>query len=207
MIFMNKLIFLPLIFITSCGVFTWQTTINTLDGYFFGYERDSVSVDEFLESQYSFVSIKFGRAESVRLVLAFVLEDGLLEWRSADNISVFTKNGIIVKTDGLDSDFQNHNFSLSELINNGSQETKVSLTNPDLYYASALNTISQDKTLEIDYLDQVVSVTKFDHEIHLPTIKWKSRNTYYVDNSGNILLSLQEIHPMMPEMQLTFYYK
>ena len=55
---MNKLVYLPLIFITSCGIFTWQTTINTLDGYFFGYERDEVSVDEFLESQYSFVSIK-----------------------------------------------------------------------------------------------------------------------------------------------------
>ena len=204
---MNKLIFLPLIFLTSCGVFTWQTTINTLDGYFFGYDRDEVSVDEFVESEYSFVSIKFGRGESVRLVLAFVLEEGLMEWRSADNISVFTKNGIIVKTDGLDSDFQNHNLSLRELISNGSQETKVSLTNPDLYYASALNSIKQDKILDIDYLDQAVSVTKFDHEIHLPSIKWKSRNSYYVDNSGNILASVQEIHPMMPKMQLTFFYK
>ena len=130
-----------------------------------------------------------------------------MEWRSADNISVFTRNGIIIKTDGLDSDFQNHNFSLRELINNGNQETKVSLTNPDLFYASAINSINQDKTVEIEYLDQNVTVTKFDHKIYLPSIKWNSNNTYYVDNSGNILVSLQEIHPMMPEMQLTFFYK
>ena len=86
---MNKLIFLPLIFISSCGVFVWQTTINTLDGYFFGYDRDEVSVNEFLESQIFFVSIKFGRAESVRLVLAFVLEDGLMEWRFAGQHKCF----------------------------------------------------------------------------------------------------------------------
>ena len=73
-------------------------------------------------------------------------------------------------------------------------------------FSILIPTFNNLKYLEI-CIKSLKKNSKFDHEIHLPTIKWKSRNSYYVDNSGNILVSIQEIHPMMPEMRLTFFYK
>ena len=80
-----------------------------IGSYFF--DRKQEVSDEFIESfPYSFAIVTVGRSPEYRLVLVDI-EDNTYEWISADYVRIFTKNGRIVKTFGLQHDIEYRNFA------------------------------------------------------------------------------------------------
>ena len=80
-----------------------------IGSYFFDRKQE-VSY-EFIESfPYSFAIVTTGRSPEYRLVLVDI-EDNTYEWISADYVRIFTKNGRIVKTFGLQHDIEYRSFA------------------------------------------------------------------------------------------------
>ncbi|MEL0208292.1 MAG: YjbF family lipoprotein, partial [Gammaproteobacteria bacterium] len=172
---MNKVNMLPAVFlISSCNSFVLTDPAIYINDYFFGFESDNVSAQAYSNSEYSFANIKIGRGPAANVVLAYI-NDGIYEWRSNDGIIIYTNNGIIVKTLGLEKDV---NYGIDQLINFSSTEdfTSVgSLYGPDLIKTPIKHKfLKKDEFKAIERLGKTVMSNVFIHQINIPSIKWSA---------------------------------
>lgn len=183
--------------VNSCSGFDYFQAAPLIKNSLMGYKDIDIS-DEFIDQQeYSFAKIKIGRSSPVILSLAFI-EDGIYEWISADEERVFTFNGKIIRTVGLD-----HNFSLLSGKNLPelnllplTQSRLVELTNP-----SAMTI--QTAKIYADHNEGVIY-----EEVETSSFDWSYTNTYEVDHdSGLVKKSSQQIHPNLSEFNIEFFYK
>jgi hypothetical protein len=157
---MTKINMLPAIFlVSSCNSFVLTDPAIYLNDYFFGFESDNVSAQAYSDSEYSFANIKIGRGPAANVVLAYV-KDGIYEWRSNDGIVIYTNNGIIVKTLGLEKDV---NYGIFKTINFSSADTFTSLGSlygPDLIKTNIQhNFFKEDKVKTIERLgEKIISI-------------------------------------------------
>ena len=199
---------LPAIFLVS----SWNSFVLTdpaiyLNDYFFGFESDNVSAQAYSDSEYSFANIKIGRGPAANVVLAYV-KDGIYEWRSNDGIVIYTNNGIIVKTLGLEKDV---NYGIFKTINFSSADTFTSLGSlygPDLIKTNIQhNFFKEDKVKTIERLGETIISNVFIHEIYIPSIKWSTKNYFYYDLNNNLVRSEQKIHPNLPKIRIDYFLK
>ena len=208
MIYMTKINMLPAIFlVSSCTSFVLTDPAIYLNDYFFGFESDNVSAQAYSDSEYSFANIKIGRGPAANVVLAYV-KDGIYEWRSNDGIVIYTNNGIIVKTLGLEKDV---NYGIFKTINFSSADTFTSLGSlygPDLIKTNIQhNFFKEDKVKTIERLGETIISNVFIHEIYIPSIKWSTKNYFYYDLNNNLVRSEQKIHPNLPKIRIDYFLK
>ena len=199
---------LPAIFlVSSCNSFVLTDPAIYLNDYFFGFESDNVSAQAYSDSEYSFANIKIGRGPAANVVLAYV-KDGIYEWRSNDGIVIYTNNGIIVKTLGLEKDV---NYGIFKTINFSSADTFTSLGSlygPDLIKTNIQhNFFKEDKVKTIERLGETIISNVFIHEIYIPSIKWSTKNYFYYDLNNNLVRSEQKIHPNLPKIRIDYFLK
>ena len=190
--------------LVSCSSLTITQSFKILNGYFFGYEADSVSKEFFDTFDASFARVKFGGGQSVYLVLAYA-NPGSYEWRSSDNISIFTSNGQIIKTVGLEKDVEYDSFDIN--IQKDDIWTKFTFKNPSLYGLEALNTFKEEGKFTYSRFGNEIELSQISQNIYINEIRFKASNTYYIDDKGVVLLTTQKIHPMYPKITSEFFYK
>ena len=124
-----------------------------------------------------------------------------------DGVSIFTQNGRVIKTTGLDHNFEILNPIANPLeISNMRYET-INLYSPDLYLATLSSAISLSNS-EIDRFGSKIEAIKIKEDVSIELIGWNESNYYYKDNSlGSIVKSKQYIHPRLPALSIEFYYK
>ena len=208
MIYMTKVNMLPAVFlISSCNSFVLTDPAIYINDYFFGFESDNVSAQAYSDSEYSFANIKIGRGPAANVVLAYV-NDGIYEWRSNDGITIYTNNGVIVKTLGLEKDI---NYGIVKSINFSSTEAFTStgsLYGPDLIKTPIThNFLNMDEVKLIERLGEEIITNVFMHEIYIPSIKWSAENYFYYDLNNNLVRSEQKIHPNLPKIRIDFFIK
>lgn len=198
MIYMIKIHpYILIIALSSCSGFDYFQAAPLVKNSLMGYKDIDIS-DEFYDQQeYSFAKIKIGRSSPVILSLAFI-EDGIYEWISADEERIYTLNGKIIRTVGLD---HNLNFltgkSLPEFnLLPMTQSRLAELTNP-----SAM--ITQTAQIYADHNSGIIY-----EEVITSSFDWGYTNTYEVDqDSGLVKKSTQKIHPYLSELNIEFFYK
>lgn len=195
-----------LTFLTGCSSFTLTDTFNYSKGFLFGYDSDSISIEDYNASQYSFANIKIGRGPASTVVLSYIDKQSY-EWISADSISLFSSFGQIYKSEGLSFDFNYEPINVTDLsMHNKVFFTNVRFANPELINASVKNYIYSNGTVEISRLGQSLEVQEFFHEQEIPSIRWKKKNIYFVlDNK--IISSIQHVHPNQSPFIIDYYYK
>jgi len=174
--------------------------------------EDLVIDSEYFDSKkYSFMKLSIGSSRSVVMSLESI-NSGIFKWISEDNVAVYTRNGRIIKTEGLEHNIDIFSESRNDfdLVNNDSTLNKYSLNlyNPDYLSAQIIETI--EYVDEIDLLkiaDQPrVKTKKYRVYGSLPNIKWDYKNLFYVNSdSGFIEKSHQFIHPKLPIINLEYY--
>ena len=207
MIFMikkNHFILISILALTSCNTLTITNSLRVLDGYLFGYESDEVSIERYNSFNTSFARVKFGGGESVYVVLAYA-KPGSYEWRSADNISIFTNNGHIFKTIGLERDIEYQSFDVNKSLTESN--TNFTFKNPPLYGLSANNSFKEKKLISIKRLEENIELRRITHNLKIDEISFKASNDYYLNEQGVVLLTRQKIHPMYPNITIEFFYK
>ena len=183
-----------LLFLSSCTLFPYDETITYARGYLFGFDGDIVLEEEYGERQFSFLNLKIGRSPSINMVLAYV-DDGRQEWRSNDDLRLFTRDGRIEKSVGLNSD-----------INVEYENAFISLTNPNLRQSPLEIELIKEAPITFNYLGEDVEALYKAYRYNVPSIGWEQ--IVEVISKDNVpLRTIQQLNPLMPKTRIDFYFK
>jgi len=150
---------------------------STLYRQTFGYQSTDITKEFFDEFEYSFLRAQIGNSQDVIMVLAYI-NDNVFEWVSSDKISIFTKDGRIIKTKGLPHDIEittlrrNLNFSKEENI----FYEKINFSFPLLYSSNYISEIHRID--EYPYISMGAKEIGFKvvEKASINEIGWKVRN-------------------------------
>tara|TARA_B100000989_G_scaffold292091_1_gene267460 strand:- start:297 stop:908 length:612 start_codon:yes stop_codon:yes gene_type:complete len=197
-----RLVFL-LLFTTSCS-FMDKENLLIVKNSITGYPQNIITEQMFLSQKFSFAEVSLGRGPSAILSLRSI-ENNIFEWQSADGIIIYTYNGFVVKTFGLDNDIETNFKSLefeTPLIQN------VSFLRPPLYGIDfELSVLERSQKLIkkgwVNLDTQQILISK-----SVPFLRWKSIEKFWINKETNLVeKTIQHIHPQLPPIKITFYYK
>ena len=154
----------------------------------------------------SFAQIKFGRGSNYAVVYLKSIENEISVWESSDNIELHTFKGKVIKTVGFENDidikyFNNFSFEKKEIFNS------LSFSNPLLINSPINYSIDFDIVEEIEFLEKERKVSKYVETFIAEDIGWKGKNTYFVDETLNVIRTYQRIGPFKSIVEIEYYYK
>jgi hypothetical protein len=195
------------LFLSSCGnlPITYIQNFSSVNSVVFGFPDYEVTEEIFNDYENSFIKVRFGRGPHAILILAYA-KDNVYEWIGADNVKIYTLNGRIVKTVGLNSNIEilrpsDNIFLVSDLY-----ET-VNLFNPDLI-SSTIHRSMNSRKATIKKLGRTIQVNRIEESFDLDLIGWSGVNLYYQNTTtGRIESSEQRIHPRLPIVKIEYYFK
>ena len=203
---MIRVVFVVL-FLTSCGnlPITYIQNFSSVNSVFFGFPDYEVTEEIFNEYENSFIKVRFGRGPHAILILAYA-EDNVYEWIGADSVKIYTLNGRIVKTAGLNSNTEILRPSDNIFLTSDVYET-VNLSNPDLISSTIYRSMNSRKAT-IKKLGRTIQVNRIEESFDLDLIGWSGVNLYYQNTTtGQIESSEQRIHPRLPIIKIEYYFK
>lgn len=210
---MTRNIILTVLMLQSCAAIDFKEYPAVTKTILFGVAEMPITKKYYEETNYSFAQVKIGRFKKSILVLASIDED-LYLWVGPMGEKIYTSNGKIVKSYGLEHDvklIKGKNFNFL-------QNTPTYSSLIQLYSPPALTTINYEMALEGEarYIfnenldsDQAVNgqLTKYVESFNAERYRWVGENIYWVDLNGRVIRSLQNYHPLETKIQMTFYYK
>ena len=183
----------------------FNQTFKAISSLIYGYEDFPINQALVDQIPYASLRMKIGKGPAGLLILESV-DKNEYTWVSADDIYITTRNGRIVRAEGLPNnllDFFSTEPSFEEILTNNNQIDEhfryITLDNPEVF----------DMRLEVNYrrLDlEIVSILDEEKELVLIEeviennyIRWKHTNKYWVDQStGFVWQTIQEIAPNIP---------
>ena len=200
-------IIIAILLLSSCGnlPIAYLQNFSSVNNVVFGFPEYEITQEIFDEFENSFLKIRFGRGPHAILILAYVDND-IYEWVGADDVSIFTKNGRIIKTSGLV-----HNFEvikpLEKLYTSNETYESLNLLNPDLFSATLKHSISTDEK-KLTKLGNTINVNRIKDNISLDIIGWKKQDVYYQNIVTQQIEAIeQHIHPKLPVVKVEYYLK
>ena len=204
--FMIRII-IAILLLSSCGnlPIAYLQNFSSVNNVVFGFPEYEITQEIYEEFENSFLKIRFGRGPHAILILAYVDND-IYEWVGADDVSIFTKNGRIIKTSGLV-----HNFEvikpLEKLYTSNEVYESINLLNPDLFSATLKHSISTDEK-KLTKLGSTINVNRIKDNISLDIIGWKKQDVYYQNSVTQQIEAIeQHIHPELPAVKVEYYLK
>ena len=197
------LLVLCILQITSCNSF-YGETYNLIATYISGGDKLHVTKKFYDEFPYSFAQLKIGRSNPIIVVLSDVNND-IYKWVSSDNVILFTSNGKIVETFGLPNDIKIKFVKDFPYENNFS--ARIDFMQPVLENQKISYELNQLE--DINYFNRLETqeqVEVYEELFKVDSIRWKSRNTYYLINN-QVVRSRTNIHPDLPVITIDFYLK
>ena len=204
---MIRVVFVVL-FLTSCGnlPITYIQNFSSVNSVVFGFPDYEVTQEIFNDYENSFMKVRFGRGPHAILILAYE-EDNVYEWIGNDSVKIYTLNGRIVKTSGLNSNIEILRPSDNIFLTSDVYET-LNLYNPDLFSTNIRRSMNAPKTSSIKKLGQKIQVNRIQENFDLALIGWSGVNLYYQNTTtGQIESSEQRIHPRLPIVKIEYYFK
>ena len=200
-------IIIAILLLSSCGnlPIAYLQNFSSVNNVVFGFPEYEITQEIYDEFENSFLKIRFGRGPHAILILAYVDND-IYEWVGADDVSIFTKNGRIIKTSGLV-----HNFEvikpLEKLYTSNETYESLNLLNPDLFSATLKHSISTDEK-KLTKLGNTINVNRIKDNISLDIIGWKKQDVYYQNIVTQQIEAIeQHIHPKLPVVKVEYYLK
>jgi len=207
MIYMTKIIF-TLLLISSCSFIDYgQLPAIIKDSI---YDKDIVIDDEFYNAQkYSFAKIKIGKSIVAIAVLASASKEKYV-WISQDGVRIYTNNGRITKTVGLQHDISildgSQNINLASFVNYDPSKSYVrnaliELSNPHAIISQNFNLT--EKGIDSKYFNSML----YSEDFASGKLAFGGSNYYWVDPRGRVIKTEQFIHPKLPKVVMEFYFK
>ena len=203
---MIRIVFVVL-FLNSCGnlPITYIQNFSSVNSVVFGFPDYEVTEEIFNDYENSFMKVRFGRGPHAILILAYE-KDNVYEWIGADSVKIYTLNGRIVKTVGLNSNIEILRPSDNIYLTSHVYET-VNLFNPNLISSTIYRSMNS-REATIEKLGRKIQVNRIQESFDLDLIGWTGVNLYYRNTSSNqIESSEQRIHPWLPIAKIEYYFK
>jgi hypothetical protein len=196
---------LILLLISSCSFVEIKDIPAYSKLFIFGAPDIVITNEYYLEKPFSFAKVKLGRSGVVILSLRSI-DKGTYSWIGEDGTRIYTRNGKIIQTFGLDHNVSyltewNYPFTLSYF----KATSEIQLGNP-----TAL--LSQQSTLSFSHEELINLEKDYQAKVFIEAFtsnqfKWSEENMYWVSERGRVIKSIQKIHPNLEEIEITFYYK
>jgi len=200
----SRLFIILLIFNTACvGPLNNQST-QYLRGYFFGFNDDLINHDFYSNFEYSFAKIKFGRGPSIILVLAYI-SDNIFEWRSSDGVKIYTKDGIVIKTIGLNYDFDISNIQFTNNLLDQSYGL-VKYIDPDFLDYNAKLVFNDSGFSTVKRFNKNLDGIFREYNLIVDSINFSGKVRIEFVNDVAVYTQ-QKTHPFLPEFDIEFFYK
>jgi len=203
---MIRVLFVAL-FLSSCNnlPITYIQNFSSVNSVVFGFPDYEVTEEIFNEYENSFIKVRFGRGPHAILILAYE-KDNVYEWIGADSVKLYTLNGRIVKTVGLNSNIEILRPSDNIFLTSDVYET-INLFNPDLISSTIRRSMNSRKAT-IEKLGRNIQVNRIKESFDLDLIGWSGVNLYYQNiTTGQVEFSEQRIHPRLPTIKIEYYFK
>ena len=201
---MNKLLAITLIpLLSSCASIDYS--------YFSDFKRlltrNAIEVsDSYISNaKYSFIKVSHSRNDAI-FVLSEVSSSGIQSWIGSNYEVIKTKHGLIVETQGLESDIKLYSSAFNDVMGLCNYSSFINLYNPDLVYAK-ITFNAKDGCDDRDTLDGLgLDSGIITLERQAPRIGWSSKDTYVYED-GVVIKSIQKINPLSEPFVIEFYYK
>ena len=197
-----------LLALSSCSVISYGQLPGLIKDSVFG--RDIIVDDEFYKAQnFSFAKIKIGRSLVAIAVLASANNEKYL-WVSQDGARIFTNNGRITQTLGLQYNIRvlegDKDIKKSLFIDYNSAEINkravlLELSNPHAIISQEFNLI--EKGIDSEYFNSML----YEESFNSGKLAFDGINSYWVDPKGRVIKTEQNIHPRLPKVVIEFYFK
>ncbi|MEL0243809.1 MAG: YjbF family lipoprotein [Gammaproteobacteria bacterium] len=195
--------------LTSCSIRYNPEAIPIARDLIFGVKDIRVDSEYFLNEKASFAKIKFGRSYIIIPGLTSVNND-IAKWETSSNEVIRTKNGKIISIYGFDYDVSISGLKSMKFSSTSGfkRAFNINLKNPDGFFTQT-STFSFQRSDNIDHLaDKKITTHLYFEDVVTNGFRWKFQNKYWVDpKSGLVLKTEQNIHPLLPEITVHFYYK
>ncbi|HCK03494.1 MAG TPA: hypothetical protein DHV86_01850 [Methylophilaceae bacterium] len=199
---------LILLLLSSCGnlPITYIQNFSSVNSVVFGFPDQEITQELYDEYEYSFIKVRFGRGPISIMILAYV-DDGVYQWSGVDDVTLYTLNGRVIKTTGLQTDFEIPDPKPRSHGEAGTIYESINLFSPNLYHATLKTSLSQSPKSIVRFGSRVDAVRAHE-KASIPIINWKQSN-YYFRSLGSDLVEKteQHIHPRLPVLHIEFYYK
>jgi len=209
--------FLLFLLLTSCSARDYIEAPIVIYQTIKGSDLDIT--ESFVNSkEFSFIKINIGRNIVATMTLSKI-DNEVYEWVGADSSQrIYTKYGKIIRTVGLDHDFEILDSS-SYKIDDKYRQYFLRFYDPTGMFLVKI----ENKIMNIfDYNNQwfikfnpLFNQPKFSakpifvilERFETEGFRWSGRNTYWLDENKNIIKSSQSIHPYLPKINIDYYYK
>jgi hypothetical protein len=175
------------------------------------FTTDKIIISDYYKTaKFASMKVSYGRTNAV-MVLANNY-NGVLQWVSADEIQIFTKNGKIIRTIGLNNDiFITDSPDLSQIIlrleanqEKVKESSIISFSDPLLNGEGIKYTYFYGESFEYPLLinGRIVSGKILYEEIYIKKLLWKRRNKYWIDPNGKVIRSRQFLNPSLDFIEM-----
>ena len=200
MIYITKLILISsvVIFATSCSNIPVKQMFPMIKASLFGIPQIEIS-ENFIDSQpYSFIKVRIGKSSQAILVLS-TIKDDIYVWVSSTGEKIYTFNGKIIKTHGL-------NYNLEEFSPKFFPNIRLSQTfTHNILLSNPKKFVTQNSLIE-SFSNQSSNNLLISETITTDGFRWSYKN-YYEYKNGVESKTRQYIHPELPVIDIEFYYK
>jgi len=175
-------LFISIVFISSCSI---------IDN--FSNKKLNLTKD-IIDSPYAMQVISINNKKE-ELFLLNEAKDSLYKWSRDKDLRLFTSNGKIVKSYGLDNDFELIYYK--GIVNLEDNIALIRFRNPESDYLEINFSYS---VIEKGVMRKEIDKSEFlytliEERFHAPLIGWKGSNFYWIDEDGYTWQSEQVIDP------------
>lgn len=180
---------------------------SAIDFSYFQSIRDAVSrnnidiTQSYVDSaSFSFIKVSNSKNDAI-FVLSSIDDNGVYKWIGSNYEIIKTLNGLIIETQGLESDIKLYPPYFKGFDSLDNYSTYMNLSNPELIYEE-IKFVKRHIKVPLDR----GNVQIFKIERSSPGIGWESSDRY-VFKDGVIQEATQEINPFRDELKINFYFK
>jgi len=171
-----------------------------------------LSAEQIRGIPYATLGLRVGDLAPAVVVLATV-ENGELQWVSADHVSFYTNGGRLVRTRGLERDLGATRWlaggdPLADFARTGAVPPRGTYYEVDLKHADE-KAIAVESRFELVGEETLVILgrehptRRIDEVVTMPAWRWKTRNSYWIDAQGSrVWRAVQQYCPEMPPVRM-----
>lgn len=202
---MTKRFVLLIFVLQSCAVIDYKDVPGLARSILFGAPDKEVTASFFNNMPYSFAKVKIGRSRIGYMTLLSI-ENDVYEWVGSYDERIFTKHGKIISTSGLDFNIKFINpHDIRPNCNYCSTSYQIQVDNPEAFLTQKV-TNSFIKNEQITIMSQI-NVSSYVEKFETIKLRWEGENFYWFNSNGQPMKSIQQVHPTLDEVEITFFYK
>jgi len=206
----NALVFLLTMVTTACTQ-SFQNINATLEEAIWGFEDVNLSKEEIKRLPYASAYVRINDGQQIFMVLGYAdqssFKQPVLKWISADNAMIATINGRVVKTLNLpEANLASVNFEADTLPRFMPSVWQATYDWQEQYrYGFQANGVIEaigTETITTPIWHQHTTI--WQENVKFDGINSAINNTFWVNDSGQVIKSIQYIGPDMTKVEIQF---